>query len=336
MLLRDLRSWQRVACLLLALPALGAGQQLQTPEKEPPPAAGSNPIAPQRVGLHSRETIVLRDDTAVWLKSEQEISSQTAVVGQVVHFKVAHNVRLDGLVVVPRGTPVQAKVIEAVPARRRHGGKLRFELMPMSIPAGVTINLRDHPAPPPPKSTGHKVGDTAADVTAAAVGTLMYAPYIVPFLLAAPFMKGDEVVIPADGAVVAFVQSDSSVERQQLLKLQPPPYSGPPVVYYSNTALYHRALFCGEQTLGPVASLAKFILPPGSYIFNTGRKKDSVVEVRVEKDKQYWIERGKGGLKLVDFEPRQDAAVELTWQETDFRDASPAVRQALTSSPLLH
>src|SRR5437868_12483086 len=104
---RALRSRRPVFLLhLLLLPALMAGQSPQTPAKEPPPAAQSSSVAPSRVGLHGRETVVLRDDTAVWLKSEQEISSQTAVVGQVVRFNTAYNVRIDGLVVVPRGTPV--------------------------------------------------------------------------------------------------------------------------------------------------------------------------------------------------------------------------------------
>src|SRR5215472_9673582 len=68
--------------------------------------------------------IVLLDGTAIKLRMNRSISSESATVGQPVDFAVTENVAVNGIVLIPKGSAAIGKVTVAVPKRRmgRTGG----------------------------------------------------------------------------------------------------------------------------------------------------------------------------------------------------------------------
>jgi len=83
----------------------------------PPPA----PVSAIPAGFDH----TLPNGTAIKLKLNKPLSSETAHVGDVVDFTVAEDVLIDGLCVVPRGAAAVGIVSEAEPRKRLgHGGKL--------------------------------------------------------------------------------------------------------------------------------------------------------------------------------------------------------------------
>ena len=71
----------------------------------------------------------LRNGTPVHLKLGKTISSSTAHVGEAVDLRVAEEVIVDGLAVIPRGAEATGLVKEVEPRRRLgHGGKLAFSI----------------------------------------------------------------------------------------------------------------------------------------------------------------------------------------------------------------
>ncbi len=77
----------------------------------------------------SPSEFALRNGTAIHLKLGKTISSATAHVGDVVDLRVAEEVIVDGLAVIPQGAAATGLVKEVEPRRRLgHGGKLAFSI----------------------------------------------------------------------------------------------------------------------------------------------------------------------------------------------------------------
>jgi hypothetical protein len=75
----------------------------------------------------SPSEITLRNGTPIHLKLGKTISSATAHVGDIVDFTVVEEVLVDGLSVIPAGSPAIGLVSEAETKKRMgHGGKLAF------------------------------------------------------------------------------------------------------------------------------------------------------------------------------------------------------------------
>ena len=88
---------------------------------KPGESAVSAPSSPSEFALHN--------GIAIHLKLSKTISSATAHVGDVVDLRVAEEVIVDGLAVIPQGAAATGLVKEVEPRRRLgHGGKLAFSI----------------------------------------------------------------------------------------------------------------------------------------------------------------------------------------------------------------
>lgn len=59
-------------------------------------------------------TVILQEGTRIEIKLEDEVSSQTSTVGQIVNFSVVRDIVVDGKVVIPAGNPVYGEVTGVV------------------------------------------------------------------------------------------------------------------------------------------------------------------------------------------------------------------------------
>jgi hypothetical protein len=87
--------------------------------------------------------IEVPEGTKVRVRLDQQLSSETAKVGDVVRLSVANDVKMSSVFVIKRGTVVAGKVLSAVP-RRSLGrpGKLDFSIDAILLYDGGRIPLR--------------------------------------------------------------------------------------------------------------------------------------------------------------------------------------------------
>ena len=88
-------------------------------------------------------TIKIPDSTPVKLLLEDRLNSATSEVDDVVHFEVAEDVKVRGIVVIPRGSMASGHVV-AVQHRQRMGkeGKLVFSVDFVRAPDGTDLSVR--------------------------------------------------------------------------------------------------------------------------------------------------------------------------------------------------
>src|SRR5438132_12448863 len=102
-----------------------AEQQAPAANTSPQPAAA--PVAPAQTQTTAKtpKGFVLEDGTPVRLKTGRSISSADAHVGDTLDFEVIDDVRVAGLLVIPKGGIAYATVAEAQSMRQMaRGGKL--------------------------------------------------------------------------------------------------------------------------------------------------------------------------------------------------------------------
>jgi hypothetical protein len=86
-----------------------------------------------------------------------ELSSGTAKVGDTVKLTIPYQLRIDGLVVVPKGTALSGTVVQVShPHRPSKNGQVRMTVGKLVLPSGEIAALR------PSKSTSGKPGTMAA------------------------------------------------------------------------------------------------------------------------------------------------------------------------------
>ena len=138
------------------------------------------------------------DGTTVKLRLAENISSETSKTGDQIPFEVIDEVLVQGVVVIPKGTPALATVTDAEPKRRMgRGGKLDVNVDSVRLADGEKAQLR---AVKDTKGGGHVGAMTGAMVAT----SLVFFPAAPLFL----FMHGKSVDIPKGTEVTAFVQGD--------------------------------------------------------------------------------------------------------------------------------
>ena len=78
----------------------------------------ANGQTPDGVHPEADESIVMPDGTPIRLQVVNGFSTATAKMGDLIEFIVPFAVRVDGIIVVPHGTLVNAKVLERTVPRR--------------------------------------------------------------------------------------------------------------------------------------------------------------------------------------------------------------------------
>jgi hypothetical protein len=190
---------------LLTLPATGS----QAAKAEQNPAAA----APSQA---ARATAVFRleDGTPLKLRLQRTISSADAHVDDRVDFDVLEEIKVNDVLVIPKGSVAWGTVTEAQPKRRMaRGGKLNVNIDAVRLADGEKVPLR---AVREVKGGGHTGAMTGAMVATGIV-----------FLPAAPlflFMHGKDITIPKGTEITAYINGDTNLERA---KFMPKPAAEP-------------------------------------------------------------------------------------------------------------
>ena len=182
-----------VCCLCLTSSASMAQVPAQTPQQTPASPAAS---------LSTPDKPILEDGTPVKLRINQTISSADAKEGQRVDFEVLEEIRVSGLLVIPKGGIAWATVTEAQPKRRMgRAGKLDINIDSVRLVDGEKVALR---AVKEVKGGGHQGAMTGAIVAT----SLVVWPAAPLFLL----MHGKDITIPKGTEITAFINGNAPLD----------------------------------------------------------------------------------------------------------------------------
>ncbi|MBZ5526215.1 MAG: PEGA domain-containing protein [Acidobacteriia bacterium] len=179
----------------------------QTPAAQTPSAAtpaatpATTPATPALTGFG------LEDGTPVKLRLTRNLSSGSDKTGDKVDFEVLEEVKIDNLVVIPRGGIAWATITEAQPKRRMgRGGKLNVNIDNVRLVDGEKANLR---AVKDTKGGGHVGAMTGAMV---ATGIIFFPA--APLFL---FMHGKDIEIPKGTEITAYVAGNTLLDRSKFV-----------------------------------------------------------------------------------------------------------------------
>lgn len=140
----------------------------------------------------------LEDGTPLRLRLQQTISSATAQVNDTVDFDVLEQIKIRGMVVIPKGSIAWATVTRAEPKRRLgRGGRLDINIDSVRLADGEKAALR---AVRDLRGGGH---GTAMTIGAVAT-TIVVWPAAPLFFL----MHGKDITIPKGTEITAYVNGD--------------------------------------------------------------------------------------------------------------------------------
>lgn len=168
----------------------------------------AHPFGQQPTGTTTQH-FILEDGTPVRLRISQTVSSADAHVNDRVEFEVLEEVRVNGVLVVPKGGVAWGTVTEAQPKRRMaRGGKLEIVMDSVRLADGEKAALR---AVKEGKGGGH-VGGMTIGIVAAAVVFWPVAPL---FLL----MHGRDITFPKGTDVPTFINGDMKLDQAKFQQL---------------------------------------------------------------------------------------------------------------------
>ena len=149
----------------------------------------------------------LLDGTPIKLRLARNLSSADAKTGETVDFEVLEDVKIDELVIIPRGSFAIGTVTRAKPkGRLGKAGKLDLTIDFARTVTGEKIALRAV------KQTAGKTSTAAMTGAIVASGILFFPA--APFFL---FLKGKDTKLPKGTEVSAYVNGDASLDRSKFL-----------------------------------------------------------------------------------------------------------------------
>lgn len=144
----------------------------------------------------------LEDGTPVKMRTSRTISSADAKVGDTLDFEVLEEIRVNGVLLVPKGGIAWATVTEAQSKRRMgRGGKLDVNIDSVRLVDGEKVPLR---AVKEMKGGGHVGAMTGAMV---ATGIIFFPA--APLFL---FMHGKDITIPKGTEITAYINGNTPLE----------------------------------------------------------------------------------------------------------------------------
>jgi len=156
------------------------------------------------------ETITLHDALPIRMRLSRNLSSADAKTSDTVDFEVLEDVKVDDMLVVPRGGVAIATVTQAEHKKRMaRGGKLDIAIEYVRLVNGDKVALR---AIKETSGGGHTGAMTGAIVAT----SLVFFP-AAPFFL---FMHGKDTTIPKGTEITAYVNGEIKLDRQKLLVKQ--------------------------------------------------------------------------------------------------------------------
>jgi hypothetical protein len=152
-------------------------------------------------------TIVLNDATPIRLRLTRNLSSADAKVGETVDFELLDDVKIDDVLIAPRGGTAIGTVTQAQSKRRMaRGGKLDVNIDYLRLVDGSKVALR---AVKETKGGGH-TGAMTGGIVATAIVFFPAAPLFL-------FMHGKDVTIPKGTEITAYANGDIKLARDKFL-----------------------------------------------------------------------------------------------------------------------
>jgi hypothetical protein len=190
-----------IACSnAIPVDAGACAQEAQDPNKQAaPPAVAPGPATVKPVAACG---FCLEDGTKVPLTLGRELSSAKESTGNRVDFVVSEDVKVNDVVVIPKGSLAYGTIVEAQPKRRMgRAGKLNVRIEEVRLADGSRAKLR---ATQENKGKGRQ-----GAMTAGLIGTgILFFPAAPLFL----FMHGKDIVIAKDTPVVAYVDGNTELD----------------------------------------------------------------------------------------------------------------------------
>ena len=183
--------------------------QQQSAGSPPQTKDSSAPVQPKPAPAFS---FGLEDGTAVSLALGRELSSAKESAGNRVDFVVVEDVKVNGIVVIPKQGKAWGTVVDAKPKRRLgRAGKLDVRIDEVRLADGERVTLR---ASQEAKGKGRSGAMTVGIV---ATGVLFF-PAAPVFL----FMHGKDVVIAQGTPVTAYVDGNTELDEAKFKNSTPP------------------------------------------------------------------------------------------------------------------
>ncbi len=181
-------------CSLLIVQQTPAAQAQKSAQAAPQPEISGPALPPPP---HT-----LLDGTPVKLRLSQTLSSADAKTGQEVPFEVIEDVKVEDVVVLPKGATAIGTVTEAESKRRMgRGGKLNVTISYARLADQEKVALR---ATKDTQGGGHVGAMTGAMVATA----IVFFPAAPLFL----FMHGKDITIPQGTEITAFADGDMHLD----------------------------------------------------------------------------------------------------------------------------
>ena len=153
------------------------------------------------------------------LRLSQTISSADAKVGQEIPFEVVEEIKVDDVVVLPKGATAIGTVTECNPKKSMgRAGKLNLNISYARLADQEKVALR--------ATQDNKGGGHVGAMTGAMVATsIVFFPAAPLFL----FIKGKDITIPQGTEITAFVEGDMHLNMANF-GAAPAPAAAPPQV----------------------------------------------------------------------------------------------------------
>ena len=208
-----MRRTRALPLVSLSICSLLAAQQPSTPPNGQPATFSQSAPAPNS----PPPPHTLLDGTPVKLRLSETISSASAKVGQEIPFEVVEEVKVDDVVVLPKGAPAIATVTDCN-AKKSMGraGKLDISISYARLADQEKVALR---ATQENKGGGHVGAMTGAMVATA----IVFFPAAPLFL----FIHGKDISIPQGTEITSFVEGDMHLNMANFGVAPPPPPAAP-------------------------------------------------------------------------------------------------------------
>jgi len=196
-------SYLAALCLGCSVTLAQSTPQSPTPSETRNAASVQQAAAEPNTPKPAMQGFGLEDGTPVKLRTARTISSADAHMGDTLDFEVLEDVRVNDLLIVPKGGIAWGTVTEAQPKRRMgRGGKLDVNIDAVRLTDGEKVPLR---AVKDVKGGGHVGAMTGAMVAT----SIVFFPAAPLFL----FMHGKDITIPKGTEITAYINGDTRLEE---------------------------------------------------------------------------------------------------------------------------
>ena len=193
-----------LAALLSLSGSIALAQQAAHAPTAPAPVPTTEQ-APATAPAAPPQPHTLLDGTPIKLRISQTISSADAKVGQEIPFEVLEDIKVDDIVVLPKGASAIGTVTDANPKRSMgRAGKLDISISYARLADQEKAALR---ATKNVKGGGHVGAMTGAMVAT----SIVFFPAAPLFL----FIHGKDITIPQGTEITAFVQGDMRLDMSR-------------------------------------------------------------------------------------------------------------------------